>query len=221
MSRHTSKATRSHISRGQRPGRSRRAIVLGLVGLVIVAGGAFWVGKSFLAGDSGDVEASSPAGEDLTGMPSGVSARTPAPIRSGPPPTPSANPAQPPSSPSSDDPESPPAQQGDPEPDTGPGPTATYELVASWTEGFVPNFIVTNKANRPRNFELKLTYPEDFDIKVVKSWNIDVESADGGVLTFTGGPVNPGKDLRVGFEATKSKPDEVNPTACTINGAEC
>lgn len=101
-----------------------------------------------------------------------------------------------------------------------PGPTMTYELTSSWADGFVPHIVVRNPTHESRRWEIRLTYPSQFQVRVVNSWNTTVESGIGA-LVFTGGPLAPGGEVTMGFQATKARPARADPTSCTINGAAC
>lgn len=103
---------------------------------------------------------------------------------------------------------------------TGRSLTANYVLSRTWDDGFVANIELTNASGSDRPYEVRLTFPRNVTITVTGYWNASL-TASRGSLVFTGGPLAAGRSIRVGFQATKNRSAQVDPTGCTVNGQPC
>lgn len=109
---------------------------------------------------------------------------------------------------------------GDSSTGTGSSLTASYALSRTWDDGFVANVELTNSSGSDRPYEVRLTFPRNVMIVVTGYWNASV-TAYRSSLIFTGGPLKAGRSIRVGFQATKNRSAQVDPTGCTVNGDPC
>ncbi|MDG4763954.1 cellulose binding domain-containing protein [Solwaraspora sp. WMMD406] len=219
--------------------RSGWAVALGVV-LALVFGGTVWAAIS--RGDAPPAQLIIVApSASLPGPPArietehglGVGPVTPGPQASASPtPTPSASvspstvPPVRPSVPATTGAE-PGAEPGSPVDPTSAGPpaagpelTARYVLSSTWDQGFVANVDVVHRSGGNQTFEVRLSYPDNVTITVTGYWNA-TPTAAGSVLIFGGGPVAPGGTIRFGFQAEKSRPSQVDPVGCTVNGHPC
>jgi hypothetical protein len=102
------------------------------------------------------------------------------------------------------------------------GLTARYELTSTFADGFVPNIIVRNRTGSSQRWELRLTYPAEFRVRVANVWNATLRSEAGSdVLVFAGGPLAAGAEVRMGFQASKARRERVDPISCRLNGRPC
>jgi Cellulose binding domain len=180
--------------------------------LLVVATAAVWMlqrdAESPPSAAPGGV-AASPRLADVESLPPAATSRaTAAPLRR----TPAVKPplhATPPTSPAAPRTLAPPA-----------GITARYELTSTFDDGFVPNIVLRNRTGSAQRWELRLAYPPEFRVRVLKVWNATLRS-DSGVLVFTGGPLAAGAEVRMGFQASKERRAQADLTSCTVNGRPC
>jgi hypothetical protein len=101
-----------------------------------------------------------------------------------------------------------------------PGPTAAYQLMNSWDEGFVVEIVLRNPTKETVSVQVRIAYPPELNVGVVNSWNATFRNGDG-TLIFSGGPLDPAAEVRMGFQATKARPAKPTPTSCIVNEAPC
>lgn len=95
------------------------------------------------------------------------------------------------------------------------GLTAKYVLGSTWDDGLVAGVIVGNPTGTDRRFEVRITYPADYQVRVQNAWNATLRSG-AGTIVLAGGPIRAGGELMIGFQASKARPSTANPTSCTV-----
>ncbi|WP_306206156.1 cellulose binding domain-containing protein [Actinoplanes sp. RD1] len=98
--------------------------------------------------------------------------------------------------------------------------TATYKTGASWGEGFIGWLTVRNKGDKSVPWSVTVTFPSRADVRLGPVWNAQATTS-GDTVTFTGGPLEPGRSVDAGFSAGKSSEGKVTPVSCSIAGRPC
>jgi hypothetical protein len=95
--------------------------------------------------------------------------------------------------------------------------TAEYVIVNGRRSSFRVGVVIKNTGSAARAWKLVVTHDPADGVRVFGS---DV-TVSGDTLTMSGGPLQPGKTVTVGFAATHRSRDAVRPTSCEIDGRAC
>ncbi|MFI5927656.1 cellulose binding domain-containing protein [Micromonospora sp. NPDC051543] len=197
--------------------RRRRAVVAGLVGVVLAAGTAVWL---TLPGEPDQVATPTSSPTPTTPEPSLVEA---AATSGQPKVTPSVRPSRT-ATPSSARPTRTPSAKPSPTPTpTGPPPppplVARYDTASSRLFGYTGEVVVDNPGPAPvEQWVVVVTLAEGSSVDDVDGAD---SSRDGQALTFTGAALPAGGSRTIRFDVRDSRPKAREPEGCTVGGNPC
>jgi hypothetical protein len=119
---------------------------------------------------------------------------------------------------------SPPRRSPSRSPSVRPSPrasfTAQYTIVNGRRSTFRVGIVVTNTGSTARDWQVVVTHDPSDGVRLQGSVGAKVTTS-GDTITLSGGPLEPGKSVTVGFLATRSGDDAVRPASCKIDGRDC
>jgi hypothetical protein len=98
--------------------------------------------------------------------------------------------------------------------------TAQYVIVNGRRSTFQVGIFIKNTGSTARTWKVVVTHDPSDGVRLLGSTGAKV-STSGDTITLTGGPLEPGRTVTAGFQATRSTNEDVRPTSCKIEGRDC
>jgi hypothetical protein len=95
--------------------------------------------------------------------------------------------------------------------------TAQYVIVYGRRSTFRVGVTIKNTGSAARGWKLVVTHNPSDGVRAVGGG----VSSSGDTITLSGGPLQPGKTVTVGFVATHRSREAVRPASCKIDGRAC